>query len=113
MSCLFKMFNKKSVTKDNYANTDTKLIIKNNNSKNVKYILTEEPDIKDIKEIIISDRCLESYPCQHNIILVLHNNTRYYGSCNGIDITIKYWDLLSQENKYHFYEYKKSVTKDK
>jgi hypothetical protein len=100
------MFNKKPINKNNKDNMDTKIIDKKQVTKNVEYILTKEPDIKDVKEIIISDRCLESDPCQHNIIFVLHNNTRYYGSDNGLDIAIKYWDFLSQENKYHFYDYK-------
>jgi len=106
MSCLLNMFNKKPINKNNKDNMDTKIIDKKQVTKNVEYILTKEPDIKDVKEIIISDRCLESDPCQHNIIFVLHNNTRYYGSDNGLDIAIKYWDFLSQENKYHFYDYK-------
>ena len=103
MSCLLNMFNKKPINKDNM---DTKIIDKKQVTREVEYILTKEPDIKDVKEIIISSRCLESDPCQHNIILVLHNNTRYYGSDNGIDIVRKYWDFLSQEDKYHFYYYK-------
>ena len=80
--------------------------ITSNKFNNVKYIISKEPNINDVQEIIISNMCLQSNPCRHNYTLVLKNKTRYYGSSDGLNIVNKYWDLLSQENKYHFYEYK-------
>ena len=86
--------------------TSNKFKYNNFNETQVKYVLTKEPNINDVKEIIISDMCLQSNPCRHNYTLVLKDNTKYYGSSDGLTIVTKYWDLLSQENKYHFYVYK-------
>ena len=102
MSCLFRIFTKKPIDKKDIKpidKKDTKLID--------RYVIREEPNINDIIEIIISDRCLESDPCHHDYILILNDDTKYYGRGNGINITKKYWNLLSEEDKYHFYSYKR------
>lgn len=114
MNCLTNMFNKKKYSCKKNNDIDNKnTLVKKNNDNDIYYRSmnkhNKDPDIKHIKQIIFDGYCRESDPCGHSYTLVLNDDTHFTSGGNGIQIAYKYWDLLSQKDKYHFEEYKDNI----
>lgn len=62
--------------------------------------------------IEVSDRCLQTFVCQHEVRLVYSDGTSSTSLMDGEEI-IKYWDLLCKMDKNHFKRYReKKAQKD-
>jgi hypothetical protein len=57
---------------------------------------------RNIADILTGNLCLESYPCQHTVTIVLTNGERDVRQMNGAQVWQQYADCLSPEQRVHF-----------
>lgn len=61
---------------------------------------------KKIVKVTLGDRCLESYPCQHDITIAYEDGSTVVERTNGKEVCQKYYELLSDKDKAHVECYK-------
>ena len=63
--------------------------------------------INNIESVVISDFCLQSYPCQHDCEIYYKDGSMEEIRRTGRYIARNYFDILNKDDKMHFYIYLK------
>lgn len=63
--------------------------------------------INNIERVVISDFCLQSYPCQHDCEIYYKDGSMEEIRRTGRYIAQTYFDILNDDDKMHFYIYLK------
>lgn len=59
---------------------------------------------KPIASVKVSETCIETYPCQHQILITFSDGTTEEKILMGTAI-VSYWEFLNENSRRHFKEF--------
>ena len=73
----------------------------------INTVNTVNTQTNNIERVVISDFCLQSYPCQHDCEIYYNDGSMEKIRRTGRYIARNYFDILNNKDKMHFYIYLK------